>query len=95
MKRNTLTLRGVTYNLNFTLGTALDFKQLTGEDIAEQKTIGISTMAALLYCICKADAEDNKKEFAYQNEREFAKEISLKTMKEISIDGLSDLIEGV
>lgn len=94
MKKNTLTLRGVTYDLRFTMGTALDYKRLTGEDIAEQKTVGMSTMALLLYCICKADAEDNKKEFAFQNEREFAKEISIKMIQEIAIEGLNDMIEG-
>ena len=79
MARITVIIDGVEYPCYFTLGAALEFKQISGHDASKMDGTDLVELGTLLYCQCKAAARREKQDFPYTLE-DFLDQVTEETL---------------
>ncbi len=67
-----ITIKGVSYPLELTMGAFLEYKRMTGKDFSEKDQHSISTNIEFIFCIAKTTAKKRGKEFPFEDVIDFA-----------------------
>lgn len=80
----TITLNGNEYPVVMTMGAMLEFKQLTGMELADLQGSDWDTLNTYFYCLVKSSCRREKKEFPFENPMEFADALDLQEFTRLS-----------
>ncbi len=79
-----LTINGLVYPLEMTMGVFLEYKRMTGIDFSESDQSSIATNIELIYCMAKTTAKRKKIDFPFEDVVDFASYITPEMIQEVA-----------